>query len=90
MHVSLDVVHARAHPKGRSYRTEEERKRAEAERRERVLRRGTSLLAQLLCPLAPLLSLPGLTEHWCVPAFADPLRARQPADLEASSSSRGA
>ncbi|BGP48693.1 Potassium channel [Rhodotorula kratochvilovae] len=66
MHVTLDVVHAHAHPRKRSYRTEEERKRAEVERREEMLKRGTSLLAQLLCPLAPLFSLPGLTEHWYV------------------------
>ncbi|GAA5843546.1 hypothetical protein JCM9279_000788 [Rhodotorula babjevae] len=66
MHVSLDVVHAHAHPRRRAYRTEAERKRAEAERRQQVVRRGTSLLAQLLCPLAPLFSLPGLTEHWYV------------------------
>ncbi|GAA5935815.1 hypothetical protein JCM3775_007337 [Rhodotorula graminis] len=71
MHVSLDVVHAQAHPRRRAYRTEAERKRAEAERRELVLRRGTSLLAQLLCPLAPLFSLPGLTEHWYVVRGAD-------------------
>ncbi|GAA5896777.1 hypothetical protein JCM8208_007085 [Rhodotorula glutinis] len=71
MHVSLDVVHAHAHPHRRACRTEAERKRAEAERRELVLRRGTSLLAQLLCPLAPLFSLPGLTEHWYVVHGAD-------------------
>ncbi|GAA6048621.1 hypothetical protein JCM3770_002061 [Rhodotorula araucariae] len=80
MHVTLDVVHAHAHPRKRRYQTEEERQRHEAERRAEVIKRGTSLLAQLLCPLVPLFSLPGLTEHWYVKHDATGQIARSKAD----------
>ncbi|BGO91847.1 hypothetical protein NBRC10512_007645 [Rhodotorula toruloides] len=66
MHASLEIVHERAHPRHRKYRTEEERKQAEAERQKQVAQRISSLVAQLLAPLTPLFSLPGLTEHWYV------------------------
>ncbi|GAA5864245.1 hypothetical protein JCM3774_001268 [Rhodotorula dairenensis] len=66
MHVSLDVVHQRAHPQKKRLRTEAERKQQELERREVALRRFSSLSAQLLVPLCPLFSLPGLTEKWYV------------------------
>ncbi|GAA5967668.1 hypothetical protein JCM11641_005728 [Rhodosporidiobolus odoratus] len=66
MHAALDIVHHSRHPRKRHYRTKEERKRAELERREKALRRFASLLAQLLAPLIPLFSLPALTEHWYV------------------------
>ncbi|GAA5983873.1 hypothetical protein JCM10908_005958 [Rhodotorula pacifica] len=71
MHVSLDVVHQRAHPQKKHLRTEAERKQQEVERREAVLRRFSSLSAQLLVPLCPLFSLPGLTEKWYVTESAD-------------------
>lgn len=64
MHVSLDVVHQRAHPQKTRLRTEAERKQQEIERRQAALRRFSSLSAQLLVPLCPLFSLPGLTEKW--------------------------
>ncbi|KAG0662125.1 hypothetical protein C6P46_003518 [Rhodotorula mucilaginosa] len=66
MHVSLDVVHQRAHPQKKRLRTEAERKQQEIERRQAALRRFSSLSAQLLVPLCPLFSLPGLTEKWYV------------------------
>ncbi|BGP25086.1 potassium channel subfamily K, other eukaryote [Rhodotorula toruloides] len=66
MHASLEIVHERAHPRHRKWRTAEERKRAEAERQKQVAQRISSLVAQLLAPLTPLFSLPGLTEHWYV------------------------
>ncbi|KAL7339505.1 Proteophosphoglycan ppg4 [Rhodotorula toruloides] len=64
--VPQEIVHERAHPRHRKYRTEEERKQAEAERQKQVAQRISSLVAQLLAPLTPLFSLPGLTEHWYV------------------------
>lgn len=66
MHVSLDILAQKRHPKQRHYRTEAERKAAEVERRKDEVRRVASFLAQLLMPLVPLFSLPALTEHWCV------------------------
>lgn len=66
MHVALDTVHKRTHKKTDRLRTEGERKERETNRREDALRRFSSLAAQLLVPLCPLFSLPGLTEKWCV------------------------
>ncbi|BGP16694.1 Potassium channel [Rhodosporidiobolus nylandii] len=63
---TLDNPGQGARPRKRPSRTEEERARAEVERRRRMSRRFTILAAQLLAPLVPLISLPALTEHWYV------------------------
>lgn len=65
MHVSLELVKQREQPQDPRFQPEASRRRYEERRREAALRRVSSLGAQLLVPLAPLFSLPGLTEKWC-------------------------
>ncbi|CEQ39669.1 SPOSA6832_01222 [Sporobolomyces salmonicolor] len=71
VHLSVGLTRWHGHSQRRHHRTAEERKRAEAHRRDKQVHRASSLLAHLLCPLTALFSLPGLTEHWYVQLNSD-------------------
>jgi len=75
-HLGVDLAR---NSQPRTYRTEEE-KQHHAKHNHLRLHRFASFLAQILCPLAPLFSLPALTEGWYVKRNADNLITAVQAD----------